>query len=83
MCGKNYTVDRIEEDIAVLFDDDENKTDIHISELPENLKEGDILRFNQESNIYIIDNIKTEEVKSNIEERFKKLFKKRNSEESR
>ena len=83
MCGKNYTVDRIEEDIAVLFDDDENKTDIHISELPKNLKEGDILRFDEESNIYIIDNRKTEEIKSNIEERFKKLFKKRDSEETK
>ena len=78
MSYKFYTVDRIEEDIAVLYErgGDENKLDIHVSELPENLKEGDILRFDEESNIYTVDIEKTGQDKSNIEERFKKLFKK-------
>ena len=75
MSCKNYTIDRIEEDIAVLFDDDDNKTDIPVSELPENLKEGDILRFDEESETYTIDSEKTEQVKLSVEERFKKLFK--------
>ena len=76
MSLKFYTVDRIEEDFAVLFDDNDNKTDIHVSELPENLKEGDILRFDEYSQAYTIDREKTEQTKSSISERFKKLFKK-------
>ena len=76
MFYKFYTVDRIEEDIAVLYDDDENKSDIPVADLPENLKEGDILRFDEENQTYIIDKDKTKQVKSNIEDRFKRLFKK-------
>jgi len=75
MSCKNYTVDRIEDDIAVLFDDDENKTDVPISELPENIKEGDILSFDEENQTYTVDKNKTEQVKSSMEQRFKKLFK--------
>ena len=77
MCCKYYTVDRIEEDIAVLYDDDENKSDIPVSELPEDLKEGDILRFNEENETYVIDKDRTVQVKLSMEERFKKLFKKK------
>jgi len=77
MCYKYYTVDRIEENIAVLFDDDDNKSDVPVSELPEGLKEGDILRFDEEDKTYVIDKEKTEQTKLSIEERFKKLFKKR------
>jgi len=76
MSCKFYTVDRIEGDIAVLYDDDDNKSDIEIAKLPENLKEGDILRFDEEAHVYIIDKERTNQIKSNIEERFKKLFKK-------
>jgi len=77
MSCKFYTVDRIEGDFAVLYDDDDNKSDVGISGLPENLKEGDILRFDEETGDYIIDKEKTDQVKSDIEERFKKLFKKK------
>jgi len=73
---KFYTIDRIEEDFAVMFDDDDNKTDMHISKLPENVKEGDILRFDEENQTYMIDNEKTAQTKASIEERFRKLFKK-------
>ena len=78
MAYKFYTVDRIEEDIAVLYerDGEENKTDIHVSELPEDIKEGDILKFDEENSTYTIDKEQTEQVKTNIEERFRKLFKK-------
>ena len=76
MSYKFYTVDRIEEDIAALYDDDDNKKDIPVSELPGNIKEGDILRFDEESETYVVDKDKTEQVKVSIEERFKKLFKK-------
>ena len=74
---KYYTVDRIEEDIAVLYDDDENKSDIPVSGLPEGLKEGDILRFDEENETYVIDKERTVQVKLSIEKRFKKLFKKK------
>jgi len=76
MSCKNYTVDRIEEDIAVLFDDDDNKSALPVFELPENLKEGDILQFDEESETFIIDHESTANRKASIEQRFKKLFKK-------
>ena len=72
---KYYTVDRIEENIAVLYDDDDNKSDVPVINLPENIKEGDILKFGVESQTYTIDKEKTEQVGASIEERFKKLFK--------
>ena len=71
-----YTVDRIEDGIAVLYDDDENKTDIPVCKLPENINEGDILRFDGENDAYIIDKEKTEQIKADLEERFKNLLKK-------
>ena len=76
-CNRYFTVDRIEENTAILYDENENKTDISISNLPKNIKEGDILRFDCENDIYIIDEEKTKEAKSSIEKRFKKLFKKK------
>jgi hypothetical protein len=77
MCYKYFTVDRIEEDIAVLIDDDENKSDIPVFQLPEGLKEGDILCFDEEKETYVINKERTEQVGASIEERFKKLFKKK------
>ena len=76
MSCKFYTIDRVEGDIGVLYDDEDNKTDIPMTELPEGAKEGDILRYDEENKEYIIDKEKTNETKSNIEDRFKKLFKK-------
>lgn len=76
MLNKIYTVDRIEDGIAVLYDEDENKSDIAVTDLPENVKEGDILRFDFENNAYTIDKEKTAQVKSDLQERFKKLIKK-------
>ena len=86
MCCKNYkvyTVDRIEEGVAVLYgsgeDEEDNKLDkldILAADLPENVKEGDILRFDCENKTYAIDEEETERIKSGIEERFKNLFKK-------
>ena len=76
-CYKNYTIDRIEENIAVLFDDDDKKSDIPVAELPEDIKEGDILRFDDENQTYTVDKDRTVQVKSDIEARFKKLFKRK------
>ena len=67
-----YTVDRIEGEYAVVQDGEMNIKNINLRELPENIKEGDIIKF--ENNIYIIDAEKTKQVKKNIEERFKKMF---------
>jgi len=76
MSYKIYTVDRIEGDIAVLYDHDDHKSDIPLAELPEGLKESDILHFCEENKTYIIDKEQTRLIKSSIEDRFKKLFKK-------
>jgi len=76
MSYKIYTVDRIEEDTAVLYDENDNKSDIPAADLPEGIKEGDILRFDAENQVYTIDEEKTARTKSCISERFKKLFKK-------
>jgi len=77
--NKTYTVDRIEDGIAVLYDEDEKKLDIAVTDLPENvkdIKEGDILGFDAEKNAYTIEKEKTAQVKTALEERLKKLFKK-------
>ena len=78
MAVKFYRIDRIEENIAVLYDGDDKKSDIPVENLPENIKEGDILRFDEdeEYKTYIIDVEKTNQEKTDITERFKKLFKK-------
>ena len=77
MACKFYTVDRIEGDFAVLYDSGDHKSDIAVKELPEGLREGDILKFDEENNSYIIDKEQTAQVKATMEERFKKLFKKK------
>ncbi|MCL2772428.1 MAG: DUF3006 domain-containing protein [Oscillospiraceae bacterium] len=80
MSYKIYTVDRIEENIAVLtrYDDDsdEHEYNIPVCDLPENVKESDMLRFDTETNTYAIDKEKTSQTKADLEERFRKLFKK-------
>ena len=75
MSFKFYTIDRIENEIAVLYDDSGNKIDVPVIELPDDIREGDILRFAIENNTYTIDKEKTAQTKANLEERFKKLFK--------
>ena len=73
-----YTVDRIEDGIAVLYDDYDNKSDVPITEFPEdikNIKEGDRLGFDAENNIYTIYRAQTAQIKLDLEKRFNKLFK--------
>jgi len=67
-----YSVDRIEGDFAVLQDEHGSIRDVNLKDLPENIKESDILKF--DGNIYIIDEERTVQVKENSEKRFKKLF---------
>jgi len=79
MSYKIYTVDRIEEDIAVLtrYDDDSDthEYNIMLDYLPANVKESDMLRFDNDTYAYTIDKEKTEQTKADLEERFLKLFK--------
>ena len=73
-----YTVDRIEGDdidggkIAVLEPDDGEVINIKLKDLPSEVKEGDILKF--EKSVYTIDMERTKRSKKDIDERFKKLF---------
>jgi len=68
----HYTIDRIEGDTAVLESDDGEVINIKLTDLPAGIKEGDILKF--ENNIYTIDEQRTKQGKKDIEERFNKLF---------
>ena len=67
-----YTVDRIEGNFAVLEDENGNVRDVKLDGLPDNIKESDILKF--ENDIYIIDEKRTKQVKKDLENRLKKLF---------
>ncbi|MCL2814132.1 MAG: DUF3006 family protein [Oscillospiraceae bacterium] len=73
---KFYTVDRIEEGVAVLFDDDENKKEVPAANLPEGVKEGDILSYDAKNDAYNAEKQKTAQVKSDLGERLSNLFKK-------
>ena len=52
---KKYSVDRIENDIAVSEDENGNTVNIRLSELPSGVKEGDILSFNGEKYAVLYD----------------------------
>lgn len=52
---KKYSVDRIENDIAVSEDENGNIVNIRLSELPSDVKEGDILSFNGEKYAVLYD----------------------------
>ena len=67
-----YTVDRIEGGFAVLEDENGNVNDVKLNGLPDDVKESDILKF--ENDVYIIDAERTEQVKKDLENRLKKLF---------
>ena len=67
-----YTVDRIEGEFAVLEDVGGSLRDVNLKDLPGEIKEGDILKF--EYDIYIVDKERTEKVRRDLEIRLKKLF---------
>ncbi len=69
-------IDRIEENIAVCYNDDE-KVEIDILFLPVTAKEGDVLVI--ENNIYRIDEAETENRRKKIKEKQDLLFKKKGS----
>ena len=70
---KILVVDRFEEDFAVCEDRSSKKIkNIEISKLPEQVKEGDILRF--KNNKYEIDEEKRKEIEKRINDKMKNLF---------
>ena len=70
-----YSVDRIENDIAVLENlETKDIIEVELKELPSNIKEKNILIY--ENNVYKIDKKIEEERKENILNRFNKLKKK-------
>lgn len=73
--GDTFTVDRFENEFAVLENRNTRKTiNISIFKLPNNLKEGDILTvFNGH---FILNNEDTQNISTNIQSRFDKLKKK-------
>lgn len=67
-----YTVDRIEENIVILESRKDNKMiEVNINELPEYIKEGDIITIS--NNKYRIEENNTKEIKNNIRNKFNKL----------
>lgn len=69
-----WAIDRIEDNIAIL----ENRTtlelkEVDISLLPNNIKEGSILKFN--NNIYTLELSKEEKIRQEILEKFQRLRK--------
>lgn len=69
-----YIIDRIEDNIAILENQETKEMiDIDINELPANIKEGNVLIYDNKK-YYINANIE-EERKKNILEKFQKLRK--------
>ena len=69
-----YIIDRIEDNIAILENQETKEMiDIDINELPANIKEGNVLIY--ENKKYYIDVNLEEERKKNILEKFQKLRK--------
>ncbi|MBQ8193688.1 MAG: DUF3006 domain-containing protein [Bacilli bacterium] len=68
-----YVIDRIENEIAILEElNTKEKIEVEVSKLPNEIKEGIVLK--KEEN-FIIDTEETLSREEDISERFKKLFK--------
>lgn len=66
------TIDRFEEEFAVVEFDDRKVVNILKDKLPKEAKEGDVLKFNED--IITIDYKETEKRRKEIEELTKDLF---------
>ncbi len=70
-----YSVDKIENNIVTIESlEDKTKKEILLEELPENIKEGTILTY--ENEVYKKDEVLEEQRKSSLKSRFDKLRKK-------
>lgn len=71
-----YAVEKIEEDIVVLESlEDRTKKEVQISELPENIKEGNILTY--ENELYKKDEELEQQRRETIKNKFDMLRKKK------
>lgn len=69
---KRFTVDRIEEDKAVLECENGDCVTLEVKSLPKNIKEGDVLCF--EENSYFLDKEETEKRRQKIKSLMDSLF---------
>lgn len=69
---KKFTVDRIEEDKAVLECENGDFVTLEVKTLPKNIKEGDVLCF--EENSYFLDKDETEKRRQKIKSLMDSLF---------
>lgn len=73
--GATFTIDRIEGEIAICENRKNKKMiNIHLSKLPKNIKENDIIKYT--NNIYILEEPETSSAKQNIRDKFNRLKKK-------
>ena len=59
-----YSVDRIESDLAILVDEEENSYPVPLLELPTDIKVGDMLRW--QDDCYCLDERMTQERRSYV-----------------
>ena len=71
-----YSIDRIEENVALCEDDLGKTVKLRLDELPENIREGDIIVRTE--NGYTIDSDETSVRRKKMAEMQKKLFNKKN-----
>ena len=70
---QKFTIDRFEGNYAVCENRETREmTNIDISKLPNNIKEGDILIFKEDT--YIIDENERKEIEERINEKIKSIF---------
>lgn len=69
---KRFTLDRIEEDKAVLECENGECVTLEVKSLPKNIKEGDVLCF--EENSYFLDKEETEKRRQKIKSLMDSLF---------
>lgn len=69
---KRFTVDRIESDKAVLECENGDCVTLELKSLPKNIKEGDVLCF--EENSYFLDKEETEKRRQKIKSLMDSLF---------
>lgn len=69
---KRFTVDRIEEEKAVLECENGDCVNLEVKSLPKNIKEGDILYFEEGS--YFLDADETEKRRQRIKSLMDSLF---------
>lgn len=69
-----YILDRIEENFAVIYDENGNKTDVKVSEINGVIKEGVVLGRNDDG--WFVDEEETEKRRSVLSKRLNNLFKK-------